>query len=132
MKALTEEGHQGQAYALTGPEALDRQEVAQAISEATGKQVRYEPLSEEAFRERMSGVGMPKPYLELMAGLYQSVRAGDTAHTNGHRRTAAEPPSYLFQAFCAGSQGGLARLKLCARRARLAHNTVKNPSAEPP
>ena len=94
VKALTEEGHQGQAYALTGPEALDRQEVAQAISEVTGKEVRYEPLSEEAFRERMSQAGMPAPYLELMAGLYRSVQAGDTAHTtDAVERLLSRPPT---------------------------------------
>ena len=99
VKALTEEGHQGQAYALTGPEALDRQEVAQAISEATGKQVRYEPLSEEAFRERMSGVGMPEPYLELMAGLYQSVRAGHTAQTTDTVEQLLGSPPISFKRF---------------------------------
>ena len=81
VKALTEEGHGGQAYTLTGQQAHGRYEVADAISQATGKEVRYEPLSEEAFRERMSGAGMPEDYLELMTGLYQAVRAGYTAET---------------------------------------------------
>ena len=93
VRALTEEGHQGQAYALTGPEALNRHQVAKDISEATGKKVRYEPLSEEAFREQMGNVGMPAPYVGLMAGLYRSVRAGDTAHTtDAAERLLGRPP----------------------------------------
>ncbi len=39
--ALTESGHEGQAYALTGPEALSFGEMAQVLTAVLGKQVRY-------------------------------------------------------------------------------------------
>ena len=81
VKALTEEGHGGQAYTLTGGRAYDRYEVADAISQATDKEVRYEPLSEKAFRERMSGAGMPEKNLERTINLYQAVRTGYKAET---------------------------------------------------
>lgn len=79
VAALTEDGHAGQAYAITGPAALTRQQVAAAISAATGREVRYVPVSEEQFQGAMSGAGMPAAYVGLMTGLYAMVRAGYTA-----------------------------------------------------
>lgn len=96
VKALTEEGHGGQAYTLTGERAYNRYEVAEIIAEAIGKEVRYKPLSEEEFQERMSGAGMPKAYLEMMTGLYQAVRAGHTAPiTDTFKRVTGRAPTSL-------------------------------------
>lgn len=98
VKALTEEGHNEQAYALTGERALDRYEVANTLSQATGKEVRYEPLSEEAFRERMSDAGMSEEYLEMLTGFYQMVRAGHTAPvTETFERVMGRAPISLGQ-----------------------------------
>ncbi|MCC2546860.1 SDR family oxidoreductase [Hymenobacter sp. BT175] len=46
--------HQGQAYELTGPEALSVQAVAQALSEASGRPIQYVDVPEEAAREGMA------------------------------------------------------------------------------
>ena len=98
VKALTEEGHHEQAYSLTGEHAYDRYEVAEVLSEATGKEVHYEALSEETFQERMSGAGMPGEYLELMTNLYQAVRAGYTAETTDtFARVTGRAPTSLKQ-----------------------------------
>jgi uncharacterized protein YbjT (DUF2867 family) len=59
-KAMTEHGHHAQAYALTGGRAYDRYEVAAAISQATGKAVTYQPVSEAQFQEGMTTAGVPK------------------------------------------------------------------------
>jgi uncharacterized protein YbjT (DUF2867 family) len=40
-RVLTSPGHERRAYALTGPEALSGAEVAERLSAATGRQVRY-------------------------------------------------------------------------------------------
>jgi len=79
VKALTEDSHHAQAYALTGGRAYDRYEVAAAISQATGKAVTYQPVSEAQFQEGMTSAGMPEHYVALLTGLYQVVRAGHTA-----------------------------------------------------
>lgn len=80
VAALTQEGHEGKAYTITGAEALDRNQVAAAISEATGKPVQYVALSDEQFREAVGGVMSPA-YVELMSGLYSFVRQGWTSQT---------------------------------------------------
>ena len=76
VKALTEDGHHAQAYALTGGRAYDRYEVAEAISQATGKAVTYQEVSEAQFQEGMTTAGVPEGYVTLMTGLYRAVRAG--------------------------------------------------------
>ena len=76
VKALTKDGHHTQAYALTGGRAYDRYEVAEAISQATGKAVTYQEVSEAQFKEGMTTAGVPEGYVALMTGLYRAVRAG--------------------------------------------------------
>lgn len=75
VKALTENGHNGQAYALTGGESLDRNAVAAKLSSATGKTVQYVPINDDQFRGAMQNELSPS-YLELMSNLYAGVRAG--------------------------------------------------------
>lgn len=79
VAALTGEGHAGQAYAITGPEALTRDQVAATISAATGKPVRYQAVSAQEFELGLREAGMPEAYIGLMGNLYGFVRAGQTA-----------------------------------------------------
>ncbi|MFC4453155.1 SDR family oxidoreductase [Deinococcus sonorensis] len=79
VAALTTDGHAGQAYGITGPAALTRTEVAAAISAATGREVQYQPISEEQYQQVMGRAGAPDAYVGLMTNLYQMVRAGYTA-----------------------------------------------------
>jgi uncharacterized protein YbjT (DUF2867 family) len=78
-KALTESGHHGQAYALTGSEALTRHEAAARLSAALGRTVRYVPIDDAALRQAL--VGVPQSQVELLSGLFAAVRAGHTAAT---------------------------------------------------
>ncbi|TQN30196.1 uncharacterized protein YbjT (DUF2867 family) [Haloactinospora alba] len=58
--ALTEEGHTGSTYNLTGPEVLTQAEQARTIGEAIGSPVRWEELSREETRQRfLAHVGDP-------------------------------------------------------------------------
>jgi uncharacterized protein YbjT (DUF2867 family) len=61
-KVLTGSGHEGKIYPLTGPEALSMTEVAEKLSAATGKPIRYVNVPPEAARQAQLAAGMP-PYL---------------------------------------------------------------------
>ena len=74
--ALTSQGHDGQAYTLTGPTALTHGDVAALISGATGRAVRYEPLDDAQARAAMLASGMPPARVERLLGFYRMVRAG--------------------------------------------------------
>ncbi len=59
---LTGPGHDGKIYPLTGPEALTMTEVAEKLSAATGKTIRYINVAPEDARRAQLAAGMP-PYL---------------------------------------------------------------------
>jgi uncharacterized protein YbjT (DUF2867 family) len=80
--ALTQDGHAGQAYTLTGAVAHDRNEVAAAIASAIGKPVVYQNLDDAAFRARCAEEQWPQNIVETMSWLYGVVRAGWTSATN--------------------------------------------------
>ena len=78
VKALLEDGHNAKAYALTGTTAHHRDEVAAAISKATGKSVAYKSLTDEEFRAQATAEQWPVDVMETMSWLYGGVRAGWT------------------------------------------------------
>ncbi len=59
-KVLTEAGHEGKAYTLTGPASISFHEVAAGLSKALGKEVKYVDVPLEAAREAMLGMGVPE------------------------------------------------------------------------
>lgn len=69
---LTQGGHEGQSYTLTGPAAISLQDVATTFSNVLGKNVQYVNVPHAASFEAMTGMGMPawiaEGYGELMEG----------------------------------------------------------------
>lgn len=64
--ALTQNGHAGRSYPLTGPEALTPAERVRILAEATGEDIAFVQLrSEEAERERLRGYGYDEEYVEF-------------------------------------------------------------------
>jgi uncharacterized protein YbjT (DUF2867 family) len=66
-KVLTKTGHDGKIYELTGAESLSFDDVARAISGATGKPVDYVPVSVEAAEQAMRANGMPEWHARALA-----------------------------------------------------------------
>jgi uncharacterized protein YbjT (DUF2867 family) len=61
--ALTGDGHAGQAYRLTGPEALRPGDRVRILGAALGRPLRFEPIPDDVAREEMSAA-MPAPYVD--------------------------------------------------------------------
>jgi uncharacterized protein YbjT (DUF2867 family) len=68
--ALTEDGHEGKGYTLTGPEALTAGQVAEHISAAAGRRVRPVEISREAIRAGLLAYGYPAESAEYASGGY--------------------------------------------------------------
>ncbi|HEX3269237.1 MAG TPA: NmrA family NAD(P)-binding protein [Ktedonobacterales bacterium] len=93
VKALTEPGHGGKAYTLTGAEALDYDEVAATLSEVLGRQIRYTNPSLLAFLRYQLGHGTPLGMAAVMAGIYTTTRFGLGAQmTDEVQRLLGRPP----------------------------------------
>ncbi|GAB3998168.1 SDR family oxidoreductase [Spirosoma daeguense] len=56
---LTESGHEGKTYTLTGPQALTHSEIADQLSSVLGKRVTFVDIPADAMREALIGVGFP-------------------------------------------------------------------------
>jgi uncharacterized protein YbjT (DUF2867 family) len=69
----------GKAFDLTGPEALDHEQVAQTIQRATGREITYQAISEQSMMRGARDNGMSEGAAQYMAVLYGVVRAGYAA-----------------------------------------------------
>ncbi|MEU2033072.1 SDR family oxidoreductase [Nocardia amamiensis] len=95
-RVLTTDGHAGRVYELGGSESLTYAELAQAISDAAGKSVRYEDLPEDDYAAVLVGAGLPADYAKALAdadtgvsrGLLD-VRSGDLEKLLGRPATSA-------------------------------------------
>src|SRR5712691_5493145 len=76
---LTSSGHEGKIYPLTGPEALTMAEVAEKLSTATGKSIRYVNVPPEDARRTQPPARLP-PYLaDALFELFAERRNGKEA-----------------------------------------------------
>jgi uncharacterized protein YbjT (DUF2867 family) len=75
-KVLTEPGHEGKIYSLTGPEALSMAEVAQKLSAATGKTIRYINVAPEDARKAQLAAGIPPFLADALFELFSERRKG--------------------------------------------------------
>ena len=90
VKVLTEDGHEGKSYNLTGPASISFHDVAAALSKALGKQVNYVNVPLEAAREGMIGMGMSEWFGDAVVGVFQTLRrygdftTPDVENVTGH------------------------------------------------
>lgn len=94
--ALTEPGHAGKAYALSGPRALSYAEAAAILSEALGRPVRYVAIDDADLRAALLTEGVPEPYADCLVDLYRYFRSGGAAGVSPAVRelTGREPTPF--------------------------------------
>jgi uncharacterized protein YbjT (DUF2867 family) len=95
--ALSEPGHENRAYELTGREALTYEQVAAALSEVLGRQIRYVDAAPWSFWTRLRGRGHPRAQVAVMLALYTSCRLGLAAHVSDElERLLGRPPRDVY------------------------------------
>jgi len=93
VAALTEPGHAGEVYEVTGPRLLTLAEVAAEISRASGRDIAYVPVRHDAFVAGMTASGAPKDVVWLLDYLFSTVLDGRNAYlTDGVQRAIGRPP----------------------------------------
>jgi uncharacterized protein YbjT (DUF2867 family) len=97
-RTLTEEGHAGQTYILTGPEALSYTEVAAKLSEATGREIKYVSVPPAQFRETALAAGLPEWLVSGLERLNELFVSGEAAQvTDAVRRVGRKEPTTFDQ-----------------------------------
>ncbi len=79
VAALTEDGHAGQVYELTGPRLLTFAEAVDEISQATGRAIQYIQIPHEAFAAGIAEAGLPEDIAWLLNYLFATVLDGRNA-----------------------------------------------------
>jgi uncharacterized protein YbjT (DUF2867 family) len=69
VAALTEDGHVGERYELTGPRLWTFAEGVGEIARATGRELRYVPITRDEFADAIVGDGAPREFAEPLATL---------------------------------------------------------------
>ena len=80
VAALTEDGHVGEVYELTGPRLLTFADEVCEIAQATGREIRYLPVSTEHFAAALNEQTVPDEWIKLLVYLFQEVLDGRNAH----------------------------------------------------
>ncbi|WP_405607273.1 hypothetical protein [Streptomyces sp. NBC_01508] len=99
VAALTEGGHGGRTYELSGPRALTIAQALAEISGAAGREIRYVPLSPEEFVTESRGQGLSAAAAADYAESLSPLRRGLDSHvSDGVRRALGREPRD-FRAF---------------------------------
>jgi uncharacterized protein YbjT (DUF2867 family) len=93
VAALTEEGHEGKLYELTGPRLLTFEEAVDEIARATNRQLRYVPVSMDEFESILAEANVPSEFQWLLTYLFNEVLDGRNAHVvDGVERALGREP----------------------------------------
>jgi len=94
VAALTEDGHNGEIYEVTGPRVLTFSEVAQEISRAAGREVSFIQIPKEAFAGAIADSGAPEEIAWLLNYLFDTVLDGRNAYVcDGVQRALGREPT---------------------------------------
>ena len=90
--ALTEDGHSGQLYEVTGPRLLTFAEAIDTISAAAGREIRYLPITPEEYAEGAEEAGVPAEFATFLGHLFGTIFDGRNAYVaDGVDRALGRP-----------------------------------------
>lgn len=93
LAALTEPGHAGEIYEVTGPRAMTFAEVTAELAKATGREITYTQVPHDAFVGGAKDAGAPKDVVWMLDYLFATVLDGrNTNTTDGVQRALGRPP----------------------------------------
>lgn len=91
--ALTQPGHVGELYEVTGPRMLSLAEIAEELSKATGRAIKYTPVPHDAFVQGVAASGAPQDVQWMLDYLFATVLDGRNAYlTDGVQRALGREP----------------------------------------
>ncbi len=100
----------GEALNLSGPEALTHDQIASGLAKASGREIRYQPISLDAFRAGLAEARVPRDYIDLLAYLFELTVSGVNAEPTGDVERVLDKAPRSFGAFAAraAAEGALA------------------------
>ncbi|MFD2570439.1 NAD(P)H-binding protein [Spirosoma soli] len=94
VAALTQPGHGGKIYELTGPRLLTFAEAVDEIARATGRSIHYEQVPIDNYNAMLTEFGVPKEAIDLTTYLFTEVMDGRNATlANGVEQALGRQPT---------------------------------------
>jgi uncharacterized protein YbjT (DUF2867 family) len=94
--ALTDEGHEGKAYGLSGPEAISYRDQAKRVFAAAGREVEVAEVPVEAVKRELVRAGVPPWNAEGLCEMFELYASGGaTMVTSGVQDALGRPPRDL-------------------------------------
>jgi uncharacterized protein YbjT (DUF2867 family) len=111
VAALTEDGHAGRVYEVTGPRLLTFADAVAEIAAASGRPVRFVPVTAEQFVAALAAEKVPQEIASLLTFLFTEVLDGRNAYVaDGVQRALGRPPrefgAFARRAAAAGAWAG--------------------------
>lgn len=92
-KTLSEKGHAGEIYEVTGPRLMTFAEATEEIAKATGRNIGYVPVGLEAYVAALRDLGMPDGEIQLLEYLVRDVLDGrNESLADGVQRALGRAP----------------------------------------
>jgi len=101
VAALTTDGHDGQVYELTGPRLLGFADAAAEIGKASGREIRYVPVSAAEFAAGAAEQGVPEEEIEGLTDLFTRVLDGRNESLTGDVEKVLGRPARDFSDYAA-------------------------------
>lgn len=99
VAALTETGHEGKIYDLTGPQALTHTEMAERLSNALGRQIAFVDVSPKAMHDTLLSAGFPVWQADGLLEDYAHYRRNEAAAIASGVHDAIGKNPRSFEAF---------------------------------
>lgn len=77
--ALTEEGHEGKIYDLTGPEIMDGKTQVEIISQVVGRPIEFEAISVDDMMDELRATGAPDDRIAFARAVAEAMADGQWA-----------------------------------------------------
>jgi uncharacterized protein YbjT (DUF2867 family) len=93
---LTQNGHEGKIYEMTGPDALSMSEVCEILTEALGKKIAYQPIPMETYGQLLMNLGIPGEISRHLIDLSRERRKciGSHVKLDTHQRFNVRPTNF--------------------------------------
>ncbi|MGW4829081.1 NmrA family transcriptional regulator [Amycolatopsis japonica] len=101
VTALTTDGHDGEVYELTGPRLLGFADAAVEIGKASGRDVRYVPVSAAEFAAGAAEQGVPEEEIEGLTDLFTRILDGRNSSLTGDVERVLGRPARDFSEYAA-------------------------------
>jgi uncharacterized protein YbjT (DUF2867 family) len=93
VAALTQDRHIGQLYEVAGPRLLTFADAVAEIAAATGRELRYVPITSEEFAGALREEGLPAHFVADLTDLFVQILDGrNSSLTDGVQRALGREP----------------------------------------